>query len=164
MVSKTEKPEWRDFDCPQYNRCLDRIAKMDPNGRFDCGECVVENFPGTDPEEKEEPRMDGKKKCSKCGIEKELEQFSVNRANPDGREYKCKECWKDIRAEKTKAKVKGIKKRQKMNPKETASIRPRENEKSEPAPMMKATPVEIMNALRKGFAREIIQVIEENFA
>ncbi len=51
--------------------------------------------------------MGQKKKCSRCGQVKDIDEFSVNKSNPDGHEYKCKVCWKDIRAEKSKDKKVG---------------------------------------------------------
>ncbi len=33
-----------------------------------------------------------KKKCSKCGEKKELDDFHVNRLTPDGRQPSCKVC------------------------------------------------------------------------
>lgn len=35
------------------------------------------------------------KQCRKCLLQKELEEFSKNRANPDGLDRMCKQCWKE---------------------------------------------------------------------
>ncbi len=51
--------------------------------------------------------MEQKKKCSRCGQVKDIDEFSINKSNADGHEYKCKACWKDIRAEKSKGKRAG---------------------------------------------------------
>ena len=32
------------------------------------------------------------KKCTACGIEKELTEFSKHKRNPDGLQYWCREC------------------------------------------------------------------------
>ena len=34
--------------------------------------------------------------CSKCGIDKLLKDFHRNKSRPLGREYVCKDCWREI--------------------------------------------------------------------
>ena len=42
--------------------------------------------------------MENSKKCSKCGIEKNLTSFSVERRAKDGRRAKCRAC-REVRSE-----------------------------------------------------------------
>lgn len=39
------------------------------------------------------------KKCTTCGINKSLEAFSLSKTAKDGRQWKCKECFKAYRKE-----------------------------------------------------------------
>ena len=45
--------------------------------------------------------MENTKKCSKCGIEKNLTEFGVRRAKKDGRLAKCRACRKTYDPAKT---------------------------------------------------------------
>lgn len=55
---------------------------------------------------KKEEKMTIMKICTTCHAEKSIDEFSINRANPDGHEYRCKACWKGVRkSRKNKATV-----------------------------------------------------------
>lgn len=111
-----------------------------------------------DTQNKEETVMETEKpkKCNRC--KKELpptnEFFALNRSTLDGMERFCKAC-----AKKYRRKLKG-----KNIPESKAEIRetkfkvPRNYRKE---PLTTATPAEILAALRKGVAREIIQELKE---
>ncbi len=45
------------------------------------------------------PKEEAMKKCTKCGEVKELGEFNKQKGNPDGLNYKCREC---LRADKKK--------------------------------------------------------------
>jgi hypothetical protein len=38
------------------------------------------------------------KVCKKCGVEKAIEEFHIDRANPDGRKYRCRKCYNQTKA------------------------------------------------------------------
>lgn len=42
------------------------------------------------------------KRCTKCGVEQELEAFARNRTKPDGRQGHCKKCFKAMHLEEGK--------------------------------------------------------------
>lgn len=47
------------------------------------------------------------KNCSKCGIKKNIDEFSRDNRKPDGRRYRCKECTnKDIKERRYKGEAK----------------------------------------------------------
>lgn len=46
-----------------------------------------------------------KKRCSRCDAVKALTEFGINRANKDGREYHCKPCVREKRAQRTPEQV-----------------------------------------------------------
>jgi hypothetical protein len=92
------------------------------------------------------------KKCSKCLEDLPLESFSLNRTTRDGREYRCKECKKKQTAD-YREKKSLVRKKPKRGPKF----------EKEKVPATNATPDEIIEALRKGFALQIIAMIKERF-
>jgi len=113
--------------------------------------------------------MEEKKTCIKCLKEfpKTEEYFRKNSATSDGFEGQCKKCRKkyfeDYRAGKRiRAGAKKIAKE-----KVPVSKRPyhrsdlKKNESSEP--LTKASPAEILIALRKGMAAEIVAMIKEKY-
>lgn len=57
---------------------------------------------GMSPEEIEKAMEEKTKTCSGCGKEKGFDEFSLNNANKDGHEYKCKACFRDMRKKKKK--------------------------------------------------------------
>ena len=37
-----------------------------------------------------------KKKCTRCGVEKDLEEYALDKGKKDGRKSRCKECVKEL--------------------------------------------------------------------
>jgi hypothetical protein len=105
------------------------------------------------------------KLCSKCGEEKLLGEFTKNRSTPDGLERWCKDCkgkqQQDYR-DRHKGGGNGKKDRPKKYRRKTESTK-NINRSVRKEPLTTASPEAILAALRKGMAREIIQIIEERF-
>ena len=121
-----------------------------------------------------------KKRCNKCKIEfpPTNEFFSNNKATPDGLERWCKACKKNTQADYR------LKKAKERN-KPAAARRERNKSIRNPAPIAKkpqtdlpvparqtgtqtgqltgASPAEIVIALRKGMAAEIVAMIQEKY-
>ena len=132
---------------------------------FNCGRRVK------DPRETKE-RMDmetTKKVCSKCLKELPLttEFFNKNANNKDGFEGKCKNCrqkyFEDYRAGK-RIRAGASKPAAKKDPVSKRPYRRRDLKKVDPPePLTKASPAEILIALRKGMAAEIVEMINEKY-
>jgi len=105
------------------------------------------------------------KRCTKCGGEKLLGEFSKNRSTPDGLERWCKDCkGKQQQDYRDKHKgggngKKGLPRKYRRKTENTKDI----NRSVRKEPLTTASPEAIIAALRKGVAREIIQIIEERF-
>ena len=105
-----------------------------------------------------------KKKCFKClkDLPKTTEFFSKNKATLDGFEGQCKNCRKkyfeDYRKKHGAApkKTGGNGRRQKVHHRN-------QNINPPPIPTTKATPAEILIALRRGMAQEIVDIIKEKY-
>lgn len=101
------------------------------------------------------------KRCSKCLEEKSFELFSINKSNSDGHEYHCKDCMKkraqDYRDRRAGGQKSPASKERKMKIK-------RSRPDHKPLPIItRATPEQIIADLRRGFAIEIIDMIQEKF-
>jgi len=106
--------------------------------------------------------MTTKKKChGKCGLEKDLEEFAINRANSDGHEYKCKVCFKGIRADRKKAKSMRAE-----DGNNAAPARTKNPKAPIPSRIDRAIHLDeqLLKAVKKSVAGEIIRIIEEAFA
>jgi len=105
------------------------------------------------------------KSCSKCLEEKPLENFSINRSNPDGHEYSCKDCMKkrgqnyrDLKRDKKKVPAATARRRGESTPAKAGRWA------GKPSPTItRATPEQIIADLRRGLAIEIIDMIQEKF-
>ena len=123
-----------------------------------------------------------KKTCIKCNKEfpKTEEYFRKNHATKDGFEGQCKTCrrkyFADYRAGKRARSKPGKNIGQKQIPKpirlagpsarqvkKTIGLADRQVDPVSPVILNSANPYEIVAALRKGFAREMIQLIEEKW-
>lgn len=121
--------------------------------------------------EKEGIMEEKMKTCTKCN--KELpatnEYFSKNKATKDGLEHWCKNCRRkkqaDYRAEKAKMEsMSSVRKLPRKGPVARGLLGiPIVEGKAKADPITTASPEEIIKALRKGVAREIIQTIQERF-
>ena len=121
-----------------------------------CGRYVIER-----PAREREKIMDTKmKRCTKCGIEKPatLEFFSTNNSCPDRLERWCKTC----KAKAQKDHRERMLAKSKPDPKPQRKI-VRRGASPSPAPMISASPADIVIALRKGMAAEIVAMINERY-
>jgi hypothetical protein len=165
MSRKKAEPEHRNFDCPKYNQCLDRLAKGSFNARFDCTGCdpaeILNGLKTPVVTQEKEKIVSLLKKCSKCGLEKDLEKFAINRANPDGREYACRECMVKVRRDRRIAKNRP--ERQKPGPKSSS----RRSSSANPGPSMKDDGIflerSILLAVEKAVALKLLKKFEPIF-
>lgn len=100
--------------------------------------------------------------CSSCKkpLDRTSENFNKNASAPDGFDYYCKKC----KNEKQRTRYDAAEKPEK--PKAKIARRKRSVTKpigSVAEPLNFASPTEIVNALSKGVAREIITLIEHKF-
>jgi DNA-directed RNA polymerase subunit RPC12/RpoP len=139
--------------CPRCGGPIVHDPGCYPHGPEDkCMSCGRRIEDPPDPKRRRE--METKRKvCSKCHIEKDVAEFSLNRSAPDGREYKCKQCWKEIRAEKKK--MGGASRKAPADPKPKRAAHQRTKPMAA-TPLTTASPTEIVVALRKGIAAEIL--------
>ncbi len=140
-------------------------------GKLKCQSCGRRVADPQDP--KENKIMEEKKTCIKCGKElpRTEEYFSKNARREDGFEGQCKTCRKKYFADYCAGKRvrKGAKKAEKKaaGKKDTGPkimdhrYGPKKVESSEL--LTKASPAEILIALRKGMAAEIVAMIEEKY-
>ena len=139
-------------------------------GRLVCMAC------GREPkgkEEKMEEKMEEKKKiCTKCGLPKSLDEFSKNKSTPDGLERWCKECRRKRQAAYRKKKKPGndLLKGSRSEGK-TIAKRKRKKRKtvdSKPTPPAVAEGIlldqQLIKAIKRSVAKEIVGIIEERFA
>ena len=117
---------------------------------------------GREPKEKEKKMDEKTKKCTKC--KKDLpatnEFFHTNSLRSDGFETKCKKC-KKCRNEYQR----NLREHTGGGNGRKRRIIHHRNKKSDPPviPTTKATPAEILIALRRGMAQEIVDIIKEKY-
>jgi hypothetical protein len=103
----------RRIECAKYPECLDLAAKENRQG-FSCENC--EAYVWQDPTDqervvvkKEEVMEDKRKVCTKCGEEKDLDDFAIG-VGRDGRKAQCKACdakyHRELKKRKNEEKVK----------------------------------------------------------
>lgn len=100
-----------------------------------------------------------KKTCSKCGAEKSMDEFSINKANRDGHEYHCKDCKKEkAREARARRSGKHLRVEKKTFPRErtVAARKPI-------CAVTRATPEQIIAELRRGMAIDIIETIRAKY-
>jgi len=106
------------------------------------------------------------KKCTKCGngFSPTNEFFSKNKSTPDGFERWCKVCKKKAQA--------GFRLKKALDQDKPAAKKRREKSIKNLVPVVRkpqadqitgASPTEIISALRKGMAAEIVSMIQEKF-
>lgn len=170
----------RNPDCPRYFECLDEAARLDVG--FNCNRCPKEkiirpgptvNQPGTGQIKEKKMEPNEKKTCIKCGNEfpKTEEYFRKSSSTRDGFEGQCKDCRKKYFANYRDKKRANEKVQRDRHHKISHDRRKKNNSANmviARSPLIMATPEEIIKALRKGVAleiiQEIIQKIREKFA
>lgn len=106
----------RRIDCKSYGQCLDEAAmknrdevKCDSCGRYVCGRVDGKVDDGGDAPKGVIIAME-KKICSKCGVEKTLDEFSRG-VGKSGRKAACKKCdaeyFQELKVRKNNGEVKG---------------------------------------------------------
>jgi hypothetical protein len=149
-----------------------------------CGGLIVEDqwdltkrkciLCGRDPDKLKNPDCDKEKKmeekiklCERCHqpFPATNEYFSKNKAASDGLEYSCKDCKKKAQQGYRDKKTKSRKSTSRdFFPHALKSVKSDPLHKSHNDPITTATPEEIIKALRKGVAAEIVKMIQEAFA
>ena len=149
-------------DCARYPQCFQDAARHMIN--LSCNSCNGN---------KEEPMDEMEKTCIKCNKElpKTEEYFRKNSSTKDGFEGQCKNCRKQYFSDYRAGKRIGRKKKDpapeprkytRRNP-DPAPKDPGPARKPASPPPFRASPAEIMIALRKGFASEIVDLIRKEY-
>ena len=145
----------RNLDCPKYLECLDWAVKKNLKMPCEVGKCDPSTINFKIPE-KEVKIMNTKKRCTKCGEEKPLEEFSKNISIADGLERWCKDCKKKQQQEyrdKHRDAIDGREIRKKR-------INPEKAPKIDDAIFLDR---ETIAGLQRAVAKKIITVIEKAF-
>ena len=138
-------------------------------GRLVCMAC------GREPKGKEEKMEEETKVCSKCNLPKSLDEFSKNKSISDGLEYHCRECRSKSAAVYRKKKKTGndFPKGRDSEGKAIAKGKRKKRKKrktvdSKPAPQAVAEGIlldqQLIKAIKRSVAKEIVGIIEERFA
>jgi DNA-directed RNA polymerase subunit RPC12/RpoP len=122
---------------------------------------------GREPKEKEE-KMEPKKKCPRCGEEKPAtkEFFGGNRSATDGLNYWCKDCKSKYQAGKYKKDHGGSPKKARDFKGEYKHRKIREKKDVSPVHQASDTILldqQILKAIKRSVAKEIMGIIEERF-
>lgn len=104
----------------------------------------------------EEKKMEEKKKCSKCGEMKDFDQFNKNRAVKDGLDNHCSDCKRKYQRKLRERKKKNV---QASNGRRKKSIQ-EDDLKIDDAILLDQ---QILKAIKKSVANQIIQIIKESF-
>ncbi len=123
---------------------------------------------GREPKEGGGKMAEEKQTCIKCGNEypATIEFFNACSAKKNGLDSRCKTCMKKYNSDRraVQGKMKPSNGRKK---KSTVALHERISPATlrtpQPTPITRATPEEIIAALRKGVAEEIIQTVRERF-
>jgi len=138
-------------------------------GRLVCMAC------GREPkgkEEKMDEKMEEKKICTKCNLPKSLDEFYKNKSSSDGLEYRCRECKRKSAAacRKKKKSGKDLLKGGRSDVKAIAKGKRKKQKTvdSKPAPPAVAEGIlldqQLIKAIKRSVAKEIVGIIEERFA
>jgi hypothetical protein len=122
-----------------------------------CGRSIPEADP-----ERRRVMEEGKKNCTRCGNEFLLTDFSKNITSKDGLEYWCKKCKSSRQRQYREKKIKSCAAPKRAYRRRT-TFRDVVVSRRQKEPLTTASPEAIIAALRKGVAKEIIQLIEERF-
>ena len=75
--------------CNKVKPVLEFDRSRDYGYQSICKSCKKEKY---NKSPKYEPKQEGTKICSSCGQRKNINEFSINKQNTDGRNSRCKEC------------------------------------------------------------------------
>lgn len=145
---------------------IDRLGSWGEPDRIVCMAC------GREPLGEEKIMEEKEKMCKKCGLVKPITEFNKNSVRPDGHESQCRVCTTQHQRDWVAKKKKGTdgnsrKKRKTQKPGPTTRV---------PPPMNPANPIpyriddailldqQILKAIKKSVANQIIRIIEEAFA
>jgi len=124
------------------------------------------------PKGKEEKMEEETKVCSKCNLPKSLDEFNKNKSISDGLEYHCRECKKKQAAAYRKKKKPGkdFPKGGRSDVKAIAKGKRKKQKTgdSKPVPQTVAEGIlldqQLIKAIKRSVAKEIVGIIEERFA
>lgn len=154
----------RNFECPKYLLCLDWAVKKNVKMACELGKCDPSTITFEEPKKEEVRIMSQEKRCSKCEEKKLPEEFSKNVSTSDGLERWCKDCKKKA-GQKYRDKQKDSDEGRK-NPKKSWKPHfrrlPEDSRKEIDEAIL--LPADVIKAIKRAVAKDIIKIIQEAFA